>query len=321
MRRLIVRKISSLLAFTLLLGVLGVIAPPVATAHPQDDNTCAEAPYVAPQGDLEPFLAMPFARQISKHNGLTVSQGWIVSEDEEAHVSPGEPEAVHGALDFEFSTHPNKGFGVPIFAPASGCIYSSYQSFFLTYVDDQGVSHQIGGGAGLFLELILDNGYVVQLVHAEKVASGIPHIPAVQEEDENGNKIEGVWAPTGIFKPTAELKKLGVRVQKGQFIALMGDTGIQLDYHESYDPATGTVAPRNRQQYPNWENGYAQLHLAVYAGRNQDGVRQGIVDPLGIYGKITHDHDPYNRGGAGQFHFGEDTVFLTRHGTIMYARP
>ncbi len=315
-----VRKIGILLASILLVGLMGILASPAAMANPRHHNTCAEDPYVAPQGDPGPFLAAPFSRQVSQHNGLTVSQGWIVSEDEEPYVSPGEPDTVHGALDLEFSTHPNQGFGVPIFAPADACVYSSYQSFFLMYVDDQGGSHQIGGGAGLFLELILDNGYVIQLVHVDRVAADIPHIPAVQEEDESGNKIEGAWAPAGIFKPTAELKKLGVRVKKGQPVALMGDTGIQFDYHENYDPTTGTVAPRNRQQYPNWENGYAQLHLAVYAGRNQGGVRQGIIDPLGVYGKITHDHDPYNRG-PGQFYVGEGNVLLTHHGNVVYARP
>lgn len=290
-----------------LLCLLGVTVPVGPTAS-ATEQPCADVAY-QPPSETTPFAKLPF-RKRDALGRLVITQGWEVSEDEEPFVGgPG----LHRAIDFEFIHRHDKGFGVPVLAMAAGCAYWSFQHISGTYTDPQGVTHQVGWGAGLFVEIIHDNGWVTQYAHLDRVNPKLTYL-----RPEPNAQTPGDWVPVGIFTSSAELKKIGVRVQQGEVLGSNGDTGITLDYFDAFDVTTGLVAPRNRLAQPNWEGGNAQLHVAIYQGRNDAGTRQGNSDLLGIYGKITSTSDPYNRW-PGQFFTGAGNLVKLWCGLMQYA--
>lgn len=175
----------------------------------------------APDGAVvpEPFLELPFRAQDGRRS-LTVSNGWITASDEEQFTGPG----IHAALDFEFSRQPDHGYGLPVLAAADGRAYYTYQNLTDFWRDDQGVSHRIGLGGGLVVEVRHHNGFVTQYIHLATIAPGIPYLRPEPDPD-----VPGDWIPTGLFQSNEVLWELGVPVRQGQIIGTQGDTGIGLE--------------------------------------------------------------------------------------------
>jgi hypothetical protein len=123
---------------------------------------------------------------------------------------------------------------------------------------------------------------VTQYIHLSAVAPGVPYLPPTKVDDPN-DPLHPDWRPTGILQDDDTLWNLGVPVQQGQVIGYMGDTGIGLDWKDDFNPATGLVAPRNRQMLRPWDP--PQLHFQLYQGR-VNGVKQNIVDPFGLYAQV-----------------------------------
>lgn len=282
-----------------------------ATGTPGQVAGCP-APGVMPAGLAAPpaFLKLPF-RERDGRDSLTVTEGWLVSEDE----IPFTGDFTHGALDFEFANSKDHGYGLPVLAAADGVAYYSYQYLSKSYTDPSGKTHQIGAGAGLFVEIQHPNGWVTMYIHLSSIAPGIPYVGA--RPDPN---VPGDWAPSGILQPRNALLQQGAAVKQGQTIGYQGVTGIGLDYKDQFDPATGTVVPRDRLALPPWDP--TQLHFQLYHGRDGALAKQGIVDVAGVYGRITANANPYN-SQPGQFCVVASLTAWVTDGTgqPLYAAP
>jgi hypothetical protein len=265
---------SSSTAATAVAGsVSGTIAP---GCRLQVDATPAD---LAPPS--APFLKLPF-RARDARNSLYVTQGWLSSPDE-VRLTGNDFE--HLSADIEFVRSPDNGYGLPVVAAAAGRAYYSYQYLSGEWTDPKtGITHQIGVGAGLVLEIRHSQdqpgnpGWVTQYIHLKDVAPGIPFLGATPSAT-----VPGDWSPTGILQPNDTLWNLGVPVTQGQVIGHQGDTGIGFDWKDTFDPATGTVAPRDRVALPPWDP--PQLHFQLYRGR-VNNAKQSIVDPFGLYGQV-----------------------------------
>ena len=91
---------------------------------------------------------------------------------------------------------------------------------------------------------------------------------------------------------------------------------MSLDWRDDFDPATGTVTPRDRTVLPPWDP--TQLHFQLYQGRI-GGTKQNIIDPSGVWGQARPGewYGPglveFNAYGnvPGRLTVGPRTVFLT----------
>jgi len=234
-------------------------------------------------GTINPpqIFALPFSAADAT-GSINVTNGWKVANDE----VPFTGDFTHGALDFEFPNTPDHGYGLPIYAAADGAAYYSYQYLSGSFTDPDGITHQVGWGGGLFVEIQHEQGWVSQYIHLSRVAPGIPYLAATPKGP------PGDWYPTGIMQPRDALLKAGQWVRQGTLLGWLGDTGIGYDYQDAFDPSTGTVAQRDRVALPPWDP--AQLHFQIYHGRNPaTWSKQGVVDPSGVYGRITTTTNPY----------------------------
>lgn len=234
----------------------------------------------------KPFLKLPFRAQDGA-GSLYDSQAWFTSPDE-LDIDDETNGALHSANDLEFVNKPDYGYGLPILAAASGRAYFSYQYIAGTWVDPAGVQHQVGWGAGLFVEIRHakdkpgDRGWVTQYIHLSQVAAGIPYLRPDPVDDPN-DPTHPDWFPSGILQDDDTLWDFGVPVTQGQVIGYQGDTGIGLDWKDAFDPETGLVAPRDRTVLRPWDP--PQLHFQLYKGR-KNGVKQDITDPFGFYDQV-----------------------------------
>ena len=284
-----------------------VIAAPAQAATSHDGSAVCETPTPLPIGAVPaPFLKLPF-RARDGVASLKVTNGWVVAADEETYTGPG----LHKALDFEFTRQANHGYGLPVVAAAAGRAYVSYQNITDNWVDPQGVTHRIGVGAGLFVEVRHCNGFVTQYIHLGTVAAGIPYLPPVPDPD-----VPGDWIPSGIFQSNEVLWAFGVPVKQGQVLGTQGDTGIGLDWNDDFNVQTGTVAPRDREQKPPWD--LTQLHFQPYQSR-VNGSKQNILDPSDLRAQITATSNPYTPC-PGVFGLGPNHLWLTGpFGQPLYA--
>lgn len=265
----------------LLLGVAGALLPAATAQASSVRGLGCTAPNPAPAGAVapQPFLKLPF-RQRDGLLSLKITNGWVTSTDEETYTGAG----LHRALDFEFTRQRDHGYGLPVVAAAAGRAYFTYQNITTDWVDEQGVTHRIGVGAGLVVEVRHANGFVTQYIHLATVAKGIPYLRPEPDPD-----VPGDWIPSGLFQSNEALWELGVPVRQGQVLGTQGDTGISLDWDESayFNVETGQVAARNRNVLTTWDP--TQLHFQVYQGR-VDGVKQNILDPsAGYWQNTTHN--------------------------------
>lgn len=283
MRR--IRRSVAALAVGMLvaLGAAGPTPSYAATAH-GDSQACLPGSPPASSSMPAPFLKLPF-RARDGVASLYDSQGWLTSPDELAYDDEVNG-AVHGANDLELLRQRNYGYGLPIVAAASGRAYFSYQYISGSWTDKAGAAHQVGWGAGLFVEIrhsqdtATSRGWVTQYIHLSKVAPGIPYLKPEAVDDPN-DPAHPDWYPAGIVQDDDTLWNYGVPVTQGQIIGYQGDTGIGLDWKDAFNPDTGQVAERSAALKP-WDP--PQLHLQLYQGR-VNGAKQNIVDPFGFYGQ------------------------------------
>ncbi len=233
-----------------------------------------------------PFLKLPF-RLRDGAASLYDTQGWVTSPDELA-IDDEVNGDLHQANDLELVTTPDYGYGRPIVAAASGRMYYSYQYISGSWTDSAGKTHQVGWGGGLFVEIRHaqdqpgNPGWVTQYIHLSAVAPGIPYLAPTAVPDPN-DPAHPDWKPAGILQDDNTLWSIGVPVQQGQIIGYMGDSGVGLDWKDNFNPATGTITPRDRRALPPWDP--PQLHFQLYQGR-VNGAKQNIVDPFALWAQV-----------------------------------
>lgn len=307
-----------------------VAASHAAASHSSSAPDCLTT---APSGTMpKPFLELPI-RARDGVASLFDSQGWITSPDE-LSIDDEQNGELHGANDLELLRQPDYGYGLPIVAAASGRAYYSYQYLSGSWTDPHGVKHQVGWGAGLFVEIRHSRdtpnapGWVTQYIHLSGVSPGIPYLPPTAVDDPN-DPAHPDWNPTGILTDDNTLWNAGVPVVKGQVIGWMGDTGIGLDWKDNFDVVTGKVAPRNRLLLKPWDP--PQLHLQLYQGRLLIGgrwVKQNVVDPFGWYaqtcpgewkplGPRVNPYTPF----PGVARVASSSAFIAVNGRPLYAAP
>jgi hypothetical protein len=318
-------------AAAVVLGLMLVVSlfatSSVGQATPQSDKQSIDClAGTPPTGSVmpKPFLKLPF-RARDGAASLYDTQAWFTSPDE-LDIDDEENGAVHAANDLELVRQHDFGYGLPILAAASGRAYFSYQ-----YISGSWATHQVGWGAGLFVEIRHaqdqpgNAGWVSQYIHVSRVAPGIPYLPPTRVDDPNDPEHPD-WAPSGILQDNNTLWNFGVPVQQGQVIGYMGDTGIGLDWKDSFDPNTGLVAPRNRNLLKPWDP--PQVHFQLYQGRI-NGAKQNIVDPFGWYAQVCPGEwragrphvNPYGQY-PGKMRAAKATAWLTdQHGRLQYAAP
>lgn len=287
-------------------ALLGLSVPGVAVADEVAAQPCQLGYDQTPPDRLHPapFLKLPF-RARDARNSVVPDNGWLMAEDE----IPIAGDSPHRALDFVFQKTKDFGYGTTVVAPANGRAYYTYQSLVLPWEDPAtGQTHMVDYGAGLVVEVRFANGFVAQLAHLRDVVSGIPYLRPTLDADGN-------WFPSGLLQPNEVLWELGVPVVAGQLLGHQGDTGIGFDWRDALDVETGTVAPRDRKQLRPWDP--PQLHFQIYQGR-VNGVKQNIIDPLGVYGQVRERFNPYGR--PGNLCYGPQSAFVTdSRGHLLYA--
>lgn len=331
MRVLRARRVIGVLAAAAM-AVVGAIAVPASSfAAPSGQGTSNCLVGTPPAGSSmpAPFLKLPFRAR----DGVAAvydTEAWYTSLDE-LSIDDEVNGDLHRANDLELVTRPDYGYGLPILAAASGRAYFSYQYIAGSWTDPSGKVHQVGWGAGLFVEIRHaqdqpgNAGWVTQYVHLASIAPGLPYLPPTRVDDPN-DPTHPDWSPSGIFQDDDTLWNFGVPVRQGQIIGYQGDTGIGLDWKDNFNPATGQVAPRNRLALRPWDP--PQLHFQLYQGR-VDGVKQNIVDPFGLYAQVCpgewHPLQPH-QNPYGQFpgalRAASSTAWVTdRFGHLEYAAP
>lgn len=323
-----IRRMSAALALVASMVLSGIVALPGTSFAAPKHSSAQACLTTAPTGTMPaPFLKLP----IEARDGLASlydSQGWITSPDE-LSIDDEVNGDLHGANDLELVRQPNYGYGLPILAAASGRAYCSYQYLSGTWTDPAtGITHQVGWGAGLFVEIRhaqdtpQGRGWVSQYIHLSKVAAGIPYLPPTAVDDPN-DPAHPDWNPTGILTDDDTLWNAGVPVVQGQVIGYMGDTGIGLDWKDNFQLSTGKVLPRNPALKP-WDP--PQLHFQIYQGR-VNGSKQNIVDPFGWYAQVCPGEwkplkpqaNPYTPF-PGVARVASSSAFLTdAHGRPLYA--
>lgn len=321
----------ALVAVGAALSLAGVIALPSQGFAAQDSGPPATSCLVdsPPAGSSmpAPFLKLPF-RARDGVASLYDTQGWITSPDELA-IDDEVNGDLHEANDLELVTTPDYGYGKPIVAAAAGRAYYSYQYISGSWTDPAtGKAVQVGWGGGLFVEIRHaqdqpgNPGWVTQYIHLSGVAPGIPYLPPTAVPDPN-DPAHPDWRPTGILQDDDTMWGLGVPVQQGQVIGFQGDSGIGKGWKDNFNPATGTVTPRDRKALPPWDP--PQLHFQLYQGR-VNGVKQNIVDPFGFYAQVCPGEwkpgphqNPYGQF-PGLMQTGKSTAWVTdRFGHPQYA--
>lgn len=298
-----------------MLMLLGVVMPATATTNSHRPPACttqtAAPTPVAPE-QLKPYLKLPFKERDGR-GSLGITNGYLMATEEIPIAGDG----VHGALDFEFLRSPDHGYGKPILASTAGRGYYSYQYFSGNYTDENGVTHQVGLGGGLFLEVRDCFGWVQQYIHVSSVATGIPYLAPEPALDETSGQMTD-WTPSPIYTLSSQqLWTAGVPIQQGQVIGYNGDTGIGLDWKDNFDVQTGKVTPRNRAVLKPWDP--TQMHFQEYGDRI-DGAKQNITDPSGWNARITPTSNPYSpQPGCIAVKPGKTLWLTDRHGKPVYA--
>ena len=278
-------------------------------------------------GKTQPFASFPFKTRDSL--GLNITNGWTLSTDEE-YVLGGSVEGDHAAVDFE-----GVPYGADVLALSDGYVLQAAQIFYMNYEKrfDPANPKQLNrmwkdpfsgkegylGGGGIFVELQTDYfipgvGFIcAQYFHIGAIEAFVPRVETLYRgaDDDYVTIADGTlkgWYPKGILKSQdafrSESARLGGRVKMGQKIATVGDVGINFGYQDAYDPATNTVAPRDRKKLTHWDPQGAgagglygtdplvgQTHVQFYAGRRPDLSKILEFDSFDLQAKIT------SRGG------------------------
>jgi murein DD-endopeptidase MepM/ murein hydrolase activator NlpD len=297
----------------------------------------AAAPPAIIQPDVQ-FMRLPFKRADAPF--LKITNGWKMSPDEAKVLGDTSD---HAAVDYE-----GVPYGTPLYAPADGWAWYSYQSFPMRYQAPYDPSHPSNpatfwrdpytgregylGAAGLFVEIQFNKevkrpdgtslgNIATQFFHLKAVAPSITYYPPIRLNDViayNGQRIK-IWQPL-VNKPQAYMRAHASPIKRGQLIGWMGDTGINFGYDDNFDVATGTVASRNRVALPPWDpqgvplvvpvNLATQTHQQSYVGRGPapNYSRQNNFDIYDLYDQITPIHNPYTPL-PGLFHLGPKALF------------
>jgi murein DD-endopeptidase MepM/ murein hydrolase activator NlpD len=329
----VLRRVAAVaVAATLVFVGAGPAASYAAGAGPLSSSPSGQACLMGtpPAGSTmpAPFLRLPF-RASDAWDSLYDTEGWFTSPDELPIVGETNGD-LHRANDLEFVRSHDHGYGLPVLAAADGRAYYSYQYIAGSWTDPAtGITHQVGLGGGLFVEVRHakdqpgNRGWVTQYIHLSRVAAGLPYL-APEAEDDPNDPAHPDWFPAPITQDDDTLWNVGVPVRQGQVIGYMGDTGIGLDWKDNFDVATGKVAPRNRAVLRPWDP--TQLHFQLYQGR-VNGAKQNIVDPFGLYSQVCpgewNPHaprqNPYGKV-PGHLKAGHVTAWVTDHsGRPQYA--
>ncbi|MDZ4221444.1 MAG: hypothetical protein U1C18_01065 [Patescibacteria group bacterium] len=219
--------------------------------------------------DLEgPFLTSPFADSTE----FEVTETWLYSDEERA---------IHG-----FATHSGVDLAAarntPVYAPAGGYALASFHLGFAGVEDGSFTWHArearlhqgkfVGFGLGNFVQIyVSERNQYLMLGHLQCVAPAIPfHQPRQIGDGWNPNVINEAVGDTLTRTPT-----LARRVEQGDLIGYVGDTGCSLGYLER----PGEPRP-DPDAHPSWDE--THVHLEVYT-RGPDGGKSERFDPLGFF--------------------------------------
>lgn len=300
-------------------------------------------PQPAPEGTIKPdkkFMRLPFKRSDAKP--LVITNGWKMATDEAKVLGDDED---HEAIDYE-----GIRYGTPIYAPADGWAWYSFQSFPMRYEGPYDPANPSDpstfwrdphtgregylGAAGLFIEMQFDQevkrpdgtslgNIATQFFHLKEVAPGITYLPPIRQPDVvayNGQKIK-IWTPL-VNKPQEYMRQHASKITRGQLIGWVGDTGINFGYDDDFNVATGKVAARDRRALPPWDpqgvplltslDRAAQIHQQSYIGRGPAPThsRQNSFDMYDLYAKVKPFNNPYTPA-PGAFRAGPNSVFET----------
>lgn len=319
------------------------------TQAPETASILRMEPSAVPQDIVRPdakFMRLPFKRADAK--ALKITNGWKMASDEAKVLGDSDD---HAAIDYE-----GVKYGTPIYAPADGWAWYSYQSFPMRYQGpynplkpsdpntfwrDPHTGHEgYLGAAGLFVELQFDKevkrkdgtslgNITTQFFHMKDVAPGITYLPPVRQADvvaHNGQRIK-IWTPV-VNKPQEYMRQNASPVKKGQLIGWVGDTGINFGYDDNFNVETGKVEPRDRYKLPPWDpqgvpllvspDNAAQVHQQSYIGRGPAPTysRQNNFDLYDLYAEVKPYHNSYTPV-PGTFRSGPKGVFETN----MFGQP
>ncbi len=332
------RKRGALLASAVLAISLAVLNTAGASSAADQPNRAAPAvqtqrldptPVDAPPIP-RPFLKMFFSAADAR-NSIFVPSGWIGALDENGIVGTG-----HDAIDLNLPTHPDFGWGTPIYAGAYGRAYWSYQRIPSDWTDPAtGIVHHISIG-GLVAEVrysedggATPNGQVAQMFHFSRVNPALHYLPPVFQGP-------GQWFPADLIQSDATMWGLGTPVKPDTIIGWMGYSGLNKDCVEDFDVVTGTVS-----RCPSWDKPH--VHVQFYGGRNCTALRYGevqlnvsvqlaactkrdIIDPASWWAQVSGEwgtlpHFNVYTPVPGVLRYGPRSVFLTdRFGLPIYAR-
>lgn len=299
-------------------------------------NTVREARYVRlPSGILQPVSEAILPVRQDAVPVSRISGGWTLALDEEAIIGP----AGHEAFDLDGV------IGTPVVAMFDGWAIGSFQSGVIRgavappleaplinedWTSPQGRSGYLGLG-GRLVEVYSDltlpgmGRVTAQYFHLDQinfrtVTYITPERATPRRSLTTGEEIP-IWYPGGIVQPQAELIKIAKRVRAGDIIGWIGDTGINFGYSDDFDPLTGEVRQRNRDELPSWDP--PQVHVQCYVGRDFD--RPDFKGDLKSGGKKVNIFDAFGRydGMTGQlgteFQPGEYTMFQRDHRGVLIA--
>ena len=286
------------------------------------------------------FMRLPFKKADTPF--LKITNGWQMSPDEAKVIGDSDN---HAAVDYE-----GVKYGTPIYAPADGWAWYSYQSFPMRYQGPYDPDHPSDpetfwrdphtgregylGGAGLFIEMQFDQevkhpdgtslgNITTQMFHLKDVAPSITYLPPIPQPDViayNGQHIK-IWSPV-VNKPQEYMRAHASKIKRGQLVGWVGDTGINFGYDDNFDVKTGKVAPRNRVALPPWDpqgvpllvpvDRAAQVHQQSYIGRGPapNYSRQNNFDIYDLYAQVKTYQNPYTPL-PGLFHLGPKAIFET----------
>jgi hypothetical protein len=155
------------------------------------------------------------------------------------------------------------------------------------------------------------------------LASVEPHIRYLRpKRDRDGDWHEPKRGRDNLYRPDPILAREFTPIKCGETLGRVGDTGIEWDWRDEFDPETGGVFTRNRRMLPPWDDD-THLHFEVYRRTNGSPKRRRhfnadriSVDPFGQYGQVRRKQkmSPYDG-----YRLAEGHLWLSEHGQPLYA--
>ena len=252
-----------------------------------------------------PYLTLPFRKSeliqavnecdytipLTSWKPYAVQEGFYYSKQEQRIHGKRK----HGGVDI-FAP-----YGTPIVAPCDGIAIASYHSYAL--IDAKNRPIRVDGkqayfGLGYFVQILAQNGRIIQLGHLSDISTHIPFsIPVYKSYSD-------MWEPTNHTHPLQVLQNhpMAVNISRGDPVGFLGYSGLRKGYQDYFE---GMDRPYQLDPsiYKSWDSEH--LHIEEATRNYETGEKQHQRDIYDLYATASRYPDPFKK----HHRIGSQTLF------------